>query len=183
MKQQLLNDNNLYDGVKSGEKWAFEYIEKVTYSNHLYELKGDADVAFDLYQDVVIDLYIRILDGTIEKKEDGNTPILISWVKRHLDWKRRDYWKSIGFKNSRQFDDLPESLFQLESNAEQLLYYKQVMVLIDKMSTKCSGLLKDKLVLDLDWKTIYQKYPDENEGSLRVQFSKCLKALRDYLDE
>jgi hypothetical protein len=183
MKQPLLNNNNLYDGIKAGEAWAFDYLEKATFPSHLYELKGDKTVAFDMYQDVVVDLYIRMLEGTIEKREEDCTPILIAWIKRHLHWKRLDYWKSIDYKSIGKLEDLPEYLLQVEANAEEQLYYKQVIEVIDKMSTKCSSLLTDKLVHDLNWKAIYPKYPNENEGSLRVQFSKCLKALCDYLDE
>lgn len=180
IKQPLHAD--LYDAIKNGETWAFEYLEKMLYSGHLFELKGDKDIAFDLYHDVILELYVRITEGKIEKISLDNSAMIIAWVKRHLDWKRRDYWKSCGYKDVSKLDNVNELNIIVHSDAESILYYQQIIAIIDQMSVKCSDLLKDKLIHDLEWKKIYQKYPTDNEGSLRVLFSNCLKTLRDQLE-
>ncbi|MET3126536.1 hypothetical protein ABID42_001638 [Arcicella rosea] len=181
IKQPLHSD--LYDAIKNGETWAFEYLEKILYSGHLFELKGDSNTAFDLYHDVIIELYIRVTEGKIEKLNNDNSAMIIAWAKRHLDWKRRDYWKSCGYKDVSRLDNVTELFGVVQSEAESILYYQQVITLIDGMPNKCRDLLTDKLINDLEWKKIYQKYPNDNEGSLRVLFSNCLKILRDQLDE
>ncbi len=176
-----IQKDNLYDGIKLGHTWAFEYLEQTLFKKHLFELKGDDNLAFDIYHDVILDLFIKISEGKIEKREEESTGMIISWVKRNLDWKRRDYWKSSGFKDVEKIVDTHDQYAARQVDAESILYYKDVISKIEKMSSNCSNLLKYKLVDDLEWEKIYGIYPNENEGSLRVLFSKCLKALRQSL--
>ena len=172
---------DLYEGIKLGESWAFEYLERTLFSGHQLELNGDRDLAFDIYHDVIVELYVRIFEGRLEKTEINGTGLVVSWVKRHLDWKRKDYWKSSKFKEVIKLNEQHEQSCVYNSEIENTLFFHQVLKIIDSMSGKHKMILKDKLVDDLDWKAIYQKYPLENQGSLRVLFSNSLKSLRVHL--
>ena len=67
------------------------------------------------------------------------------------------------------------------AEAEMILYYKDLLMNINKLSTTCDDLLKIKLIEDLAWQTIYLRYPNDNKGSLRVKFSNSIKNLRKIL--
>lgn len=178
---QKLPSKDLYEGVKNGESWAFEYLERMLFHGHQLELSGDRDIAFDIYHDVILELYVRIAEGKLEKTEINGNGLVISWVKRHLDWKRRDYWKSSRFKEMVKLEEFHEQTCVCSSDIEGTLYFHQVVSIIEKMSGKHKMILKDKLIDNLEWKAIYQKYPLENQGSLRVLFSNSLKSLRVHL--
>lgn len=178
---QKFPSKDLYEGIKSGENWAFEYLERTLFSGHQLELNGDRDLAFDMYHDVIIELYLRILEGRLEKTETNGTGLVISWVKRHLDWKRKDYWKSSKFKEVIKLNELHEQSCVYNAEIENTLFLHQVLSIIENMTGKHKMILQDKLVEGLEWKAIYQKYPLENQGSLRVLFSNSLKSLRIHL--
>jgi hypothetical protein len=68
IQQRQVPTLDLYSGIKNGESWAFDYIYKLVYASHQYELKGDTNLAFDLYQDVILDLFLRIKENRLEKE-------------------------------------------------------------------------------------------------------------------
>jgi hypothetical protein len=172
---------DLYEGIKTGESWAFDYLERTLFPSHQLELNGDKDLAFDMYHDVIMELYLRIVEGRLEKIDMNGTGLIISWVKRHLDWKRRDYWKSSRYRDVIKLNEIHEQTYTCNSDVESIVYFQQIVAIIEGMSLKYKMILKDKLIDDLEWKVIYQKYPHENEGSLRVLFSNSLKTLRGHL--
>lgn len=178
-----VSSNDLYDGVKNGERWSFEFLERTLFSGHLLELNGDKDLAFDLYHDVILELYLKIIEGKLTKTDENGTGLVISWVKRHLDWKRRDYWKSSRYKDVVKLDEHHEQTCACFPEIENKIYFNQVITIIEKMTAKNRMILQDKLVDELEWKVIYQKYPLENQGSLRVLFSNSLKSLRVHLSQ
>lgn len=187
MKQSIIQQRqapafDLYEGIKKGEAWAFEYIYKLVYANHQYELRGDKNLAFDLYQDVILDLFLRIKENRLEKRTLEMDGMIISWIKQHLEWKRNDHWKKSATKYNDRLDMvIHEQYMAKAADAETLLYYKDLLMVINSLSTTCDDLLKIKLIEDLAWQTIYLRYPNDNKGSLRVKFSNSVKTLRELL--
>jgi hypothetical protein len=182
IQQRQVPTLDLYSGIKNGESWAFDYIYKLVYASHQYELKGDTNLAFDLYQDVILDLFLRIKENRLEKRTLETDGMIISWIKQHLEWKRNDHWKKSATKYNDRLDMvIHEPYTARAAEAEMLLYYKDLLMIINTLSTTCDDLLRIKLVEDLSWHTIYLRYPNENKGSLRVKFSNMIKTLREIL--
>jgi septum formation topological specificity factor MinE len=108
--------------------------------------------------------------------------MIISWVKQHLEWKWNDHWKNSATKYNDRLDMVIHEQYTARvAEAEMLLYYKDLLMIINKLSTTCDDLLKIKLVEDVPWQAIYLRYPNENKGSLRVKFSNMIKTLREIL--
>jgi uncharacterized protein YfaA (DUF2138 family) len=75
--------------------------------------------------------------------------MIISWIKQHLEWKRNDHWKKSATKYNDRLDMvIHEPYTARAAEAEMLLYYKDLLMIINTLSTTCDDLLRIKLVED-----------------------------------
>jgi hypothetical protein len=61
----------------------------------------EKDVAYDIFQEVIIDLFEKVKLGTLEKREENTSKMILKWVNQHLEWKRLTIGsqnKVLGFK-------------------------------------------------------------------------------------
>ncbi|MGX7689515.1 RNA polymerase sigma factor [Flectobacillus roseus] len=184
MIYSIINRNrsqkDLYEGVKDGDSWAFSFIYQKTYASHVNKMNQEKDVAYDIFQEVIIDLFEKVKLGTLEKREENTSKMILKWVNQHLEWKRLDYWKS---KQSSRFQENIDNHSDSQTTyVSDTFFYKEIIREIQALGESCIEILMLKLIDELDWDEIYVQYPTVAQATLRMRFSNCLKLLRQRIN-
>ncbi|MEI7582752.1 hypothetical protein [Runella sp.] len=180
---------DLLQGLLKGDTWAYKQLEKQTFPHHLNLLKGDKDLAWDLYQEAIIEVLKILRQRDFIIPTTGGEKVVLSLMRQYLDWKRLDYWKSSNSKYTRGLEG-NNSLFESSINPEEELRIKMLLKALDeileKMSDKCRSLIEMKTMEGMKWNEIYPVFNAKTESQktrLRQDLVNCLRVLRAKLND
>jgi RNA polymerase sigma factor (sigma-70 family) len=176
-----LDDKTLLEDLRDGKSSAYEHLYASYFGMVKYFVthnSGTADEANDIFQEVVIVLFEKLLDPAFSIQHK---------VKTYLYSVSRNLWlkKLRDSKPTATIDDY-ENFIELEEEEDKHLTERQFNIMekcMELLGDPCKELLTQYYYLKKNMTEIAQNMGYTNADNAKSQKYKCLKRLRKLADE
>jgi len=173
--RKKLNDQQLVDAIKNGEKDAMVQLYKDNVSsikNYVLKNNGNADDAEDVLQDTCIAIWEKIRNNQLELKAKMST---LAFAIARNQWLKRLNKLS---KNV-QMDGINTEKMTADSDSFQFDDKKKVQEVLGLIGEKCKELLTYFYFDGYDMNTIAEKMNYNNSDTVKAKKHQCFKSLQE----
>lgn len=175
-----ISDQELIVGIRNGDSRAISKLYKSFFPpiQHMIMINsGSEDEAKDIFQDAVMVLYDKLIQGNFELNSKLST--FLYAVSRRL-WLKQLTGKGSSAKTT-DISDL-EDILRVEDDIEKHEImesnFAQMSEALDKLGEPCKTLLKDFYIADMSMQQIKEKFGYTSTDNAKTQKYKCLQRLK-----
>jgi len=176
-KHTLYSDEEIITGIQSGDPGAMEDLYKIYYPmmvRLVINNGGDIDDAKDIFQETVIILHSKIVEGAFTLHSKLKTYLYS--VGRNL-WFKRLTKKGV-YASIEDFEDKFSVEEDLEAHKERDRQFMLMESALNNLGEPCQTIIKDFYIHNMSMQDICEKFGYTNTDNAKNQKYKCLQRLK-----
>lgn len=177
----MLQDDELVNRIKAGEKEAMEILVKRHYSSiysYIYRKTGDKHIAYDLTQEV----FIKMLQAVKSYSHQGKFPM---WLMKIAVNQCYDYFRSKSYKAVSKQMELKDTLADHSSDIFEHVYERQEQIKAQQAVMELPQPQREAIILSyyhgLKIREIAQ-ITETNESTIKSRLRHGIKKLKIRLE-
>lgn len=178
LNSSIPSDNDLIVGIRNGAKDVLDQIY-VAYFPMVLQMvlanNGNEDDAKDIFQESVIVLYNKVIEGEFELNAKLKT--FIYAVCRRL-WLKKLNHQSRFSNNFAAVPDLEENVFDLEEHEAQNQQFKLMQEALEQLGEPCKTIIEQFYLHSKSMQDICEQFGYTNTDNAKTQKYKCLQRLK-----
>ncbi|HMR20169.1 MAG TPA: sigma-70 family RNA polymerase sigma factor [Sphingobacterium sp.] len=182
--QQILpteiSDQELMIGVREGDSTAISKLYKFhfpTIRHMIISNSGSDDEAKDIFQDAVMVLYDKLIQGKFELNSKLST--FLYAVSRRL-WLKQLSSKgtSVNSADISDFEDILKVEDDIERHEVMESNFEQMSIALEQLGEPCKTLLNNFYIASMSMEEIRNKFGYTSTDNAKTQKYKCLQRLK-----
>lgn len=175
-----ISDQELIIGVKEGDNRAINKLYKFYFPSIHHMIvnnNGSNDEAKDVFQDAVMVLYDKLIQGNFELNSKLST--FLYAVSRRL-WLKQLSSKGASVKSTdiSDFEDILKVEDDIETHEIMESNFEQMSIALEQLGEPCKTLLNNFYIANMSMQEIKEKFGYTSTDNAKTQKYKCLQRLK-----